>query len=247
VDQDDGVRELAGIAEKIAVLRDRRVLPEGGRFHAGIKQPPGTFECVAPLVGENKFQRSRQQMAIAAQPIGVAIVEFDLELAGLRLRRTAAVPQGRQDGAESLRIVGFAVAAEVESDRIEIDDELGLGVRHRRQRDLDLREIIEQRLQTLPLGFVGQRLGRRVGGNRHPQYRDDLVGRRAQAIAILPLSEMFERLCKTDHSETEPGFIVLRVGGHASRQVGLAGLEMAALQGLPRDIRGDSGERGAGR
>src|SRR5580704_1593322 len=94
---------------------------------------------------------------------------------------------------------------------------------------------------------LGQRLGRRVGGNRHPQYRDDLVGRRAQAIAILPLSEMFERLCKTDHSETEPGFIVLRVGGDARRQVGLAGLEMAALQGLPRDIRGDSREGGTGR
>jgi hypothetical protein len=170
-----------------------------------------------------------------------------LELAGLRRRRTAGVPQGRQDGAEGLRIVGFAVAAEIESDRIEINDDLGLGIRHRRQRGLDLREIIEQRLQTLPLGFIGQRLGRRVGGNRHPQYRDDLVGRRAQAIAILPLSEMFERLCKTDHSETEPGFIVLRVGGDARRQVGLAGLEMAALQGLPRDIRGDSREGGTGR
>jgi hypothetical protein len=53
-------------------------------------------------------------------------------------------------------------------------------------------------------------------------------------------------MCKADHSETESGFIVLRVGGDARRQVGLAGLEMAALQSLPRDVRGVSRQGGQG-
>jgi hypothetical protein len=45
-----------------------RICPERGRRHARVEQTRRAFEGVSPIVGENKFKRRGQEVAVAAKP-----------------------------------------------------------------------------------------------------------------------------------------------------------------------------------
>ena len=177
----------------------------------------------------------------------VAVVELHLEWAGFVGRWTAAVrAHCRQYRAQRLRAVGFAVAAKVELDGIEIDDDLGFAGRHRRQRRFGFCQIVAQCLQALSLLFIGQLLRRGVERDRQAKEGKHRVWGRAETVAILPLSEILDCFGEADHAEAKSRFIVRRIGGEPGRHVLVAGRQMAALQrltGLQGGVASSGGER----
>src|SRR4029077_9707793 len=80
VNQDDEIRDLAVVGhEAFSSVGEVRVGPKGRRRYTRIEQTGCPVEGASPIVGENKFQRSGQKVAVAAKPKCVAVVELHLK------------------------------------------------------------------------------------------------------------------------------------------------------------------------